>query len=93
MDDTKSYPEYLGSPRRELSNGDLGIVVVLLVRPGTNFSCVSTWCPIQLYPEARNPKSEFQTKKDHSMQPDCNFRAVKQAHFLAEYHIRSLWVV
>ena len=33
---------YLDSPRRELSNGGLGIVVALLVHWGVNFLCVST---------------------------------------------------
>ena len=38
MDHTKMYPKYLNSPRRELSNGGLEIVVVLLVFWQINFS-------------------------------------------------------
>ena len=45
MNDTKVDPEDLDSPRRELSNGGLGIIVVLLVRPRINFSCVFTGGP------------------------------------------------
>ena len=43
------YPEDLNSPRRELSNGGLGIVVALLVCWQIDFVCVSTGDPIQLY--------------------------------------------
>ena len=45
---TKIYQADLDSPRRELSNGGLGIVVTLLVPRQIDFSCVSTWGPIQL---------------------------------------------
>ena len=38
----------LNSPRQDLSNDGLGIVVALLVRWQINFVCVSTWGPIQL---------------------------------------------
>ena len=48
IDHTKMYPEDLNTPRQELSNGGLGIAVALLVRPGIDFSCVSTEDPIQL---------------------------------------------
>ena len=49
MDPTKMTHTYLGSPRRELSNGGLGILVALLVRRQIIFLCVSTGGPIQLY--------------------------------------------
>ena len=39
----------LDSPRRELSNGGLGIVVALLVRWQIDFLSVYTGGPIQLY--------------------------------------------
>ena len=42
MNFTKIVKTYLDSPRRELSNGGLGIVVALLVFPAVDFSCVST---------------------------------------------------
>ena len=41
MDPTKMTHSYLDSPRRELSNGGLGIVVALLIRRGIVF-CVVT---------------------------------------------------
>ena len=42
------YPEDLDSPRQELSNGGLGIVVTLLVRRQIDFLCASRWLAIQL---------------------------------------------
>ena len=48
MDHTKIGTAYLNFPRRELSNGGLGFVVALLVRPEINFSRVSTGGLIQL---------------------------------------------
>ena len=39
MNFTKIDQADLGSPRREPSNGGLGIVVALLVRWGINFVC------------------------------------------------------
>ena len=47
------YPEDLNSPRRELSNGGLGFILALLIRPGIDLSCVSTGGPIQLYRPSR----------------------------------------
>ena len=47
------YPEDLHSPRLELSNGGLGIIVALLVHPGIDFSCVSAGGPIQLYGQTK----------------------------------------
>ena len=41
MDPTKMTHAYLDSPRRELSNGGLGIVVAHLVRWQIVFSCAS----------------------------------------------------
>ena len=38
----------LNFPRRELSDGGLGIVVALLVRQGIDFLCACTRGPIQL---------------------------------------------
>ena len=49
MNFTKIVKADLDSPRRELSNGGLGIVVACLGCRGINFSCVSTGGPIQLY--------------------------------------------
>ena len=49
------YPADLDSPRRELSNCGLGIVVALLVRWQINFSCASTGSAIQLYATAKKP--------------------------------------
>ena len=40
MNFTKSVKADLDSPRRELSNGGLGIVVALLAFPAIDFSCV-----------------------------------------------------
>ena len=45
---TKLDQADLESPCQELSSGGFDIVVVLLVCPGIDFSCVSTWGPIQL---------------------------------------------
>ena len=45
---TKIDQANLDSPRRELSNGSLGIVVAFLVRRQNNFSRVATGGPIQL---------------------------------------------
>ena len=42
-------PRNLDSPRRELSNGVLGIIVALLVCWQINVSCASGWSAIQLY--------------------------------------------
>ena len=39
----------LDFPRRELSNGGLGIVVAFMFFSGIIFVCVSTGGPIQLY--------------------------------------------
>ena len=39
----------LNSPRQELFNGGLGIVVTLLVRRQIDFSCSSRWSVIKLY--------------------------------------------
>ena len=49
MDDIKPYLDDMDFPCGELSIGGLGFAVALLVRPGINFSCVSSWGPIQLY--------------------------------------------
>ena len=48
MNHAKIGTAYLDSPRRELSNGGLGIVVALTVFSEINFSCVFTVGPIQL---------------------------------------------
>ena len=45
----KMYKEDLNSPCEELSNGDLEIVVTLLVCWKIDFSCVSRGYSIQLY--------------------------------------------
>ena len=42
----------MNSPRRELSNGGLGIVVTLLVACQINYLCASTGSAIQLYVSA-----------------------------------------
>ena len=49
MDHTTMNPKYLDSLCQELFNGGLGIVATLLVRWGTDFVCVFTGGPIQLY--------------------------------------------
>ena len=49
MNFTKIDQADLDSPRRELSNGGLGIVVALLVRWGINFLSARIGHPIQLY--------------------------------------------
>ena len=49
MNFTKIVKADLDSPRRELSNGGLGIAVTLLVRWQIIFVCASTGGPIQLY--------------------------------------------
>ena len=49
MNFTKIVKADFDSPRRELSNNGLGIVVALLVFPAINFSCVSTGGLIQLW--------------------------------------------
>ena len=48
MNFTKIVKADMDSPHQELSNGGLGIVVVLLVRPGIGFPCVYTGGPTQL---------------------------------------------
>ena len=58
MNCSKIVKADMESPRQELSNSGLGIMVALLVRPGIGFSCVSTWGPIQLY---HAPKMIFKT--------------------------------
>ena len=50
-DHRKIDPADLNSPRRELSNGGLGIVVALLVRWQIVFLSAYTGGPIQLYSE------------------------------------------
>ena len=49
MNFTKIVKADLDSPRRELSNGGLGIVVALSGFLAIDFVCVSTGGPIQLY--------------------------------------------
>ena len=46
---TKLDQADLNSPRRDLSNGGLGIVVTLMVCLKINFACASTGGSIQLY--------------------------------------------
>ena len=46
---TKIVTADLNSPRQELSNGGLGIVVTLLVSCQSNYSCASPGKAIQLY--------------------------------------------
>ena len=48
MNIAKIVKAYLDFPRRELSNGGLGVAAALLVCPRINFSYVSTGDPIQL---------------------------------------------
>ena len=48
MDFTKIVRADLDSPRQELSNGGLEIVVALLFFPMINVSCARTGGPIQL---------------------------------------------
>ena len=49
MSHTKMDPADLVSPRREISNGGLGIVVSLAVRWEIHFSCASSCHSIQMY--------------------------------------------
>ena len=59
MDHTKIGTAYLNSPRRELSNGDLGIVVALLVRLGIISLRASNGGPIELYKNVINKSNKF----------------------------------
>ena len=54
MHPTKIVTADLDSPRRELSNGGLGIVVALLVRPGIDFLSA---LPLTLNPAVSNDTS------------------------------------
>ena len=58
MNFTKIVKADLDPPRRELSNGCLGIVIALLVCPEIIFSCVSTGGQIQLYEGSLSSSSQ-----------------------------------
>ena len=89
MDHTKMHPKDLDSPRRELSNGVLGIVVALGAFSGIDFVCVYFGRPIQLQGQAIMCITMLSSVMTH-VQPPRKKSVTQPRHQVFKYAIRSI---